>query len=322
MTHRLWKILSATIVIFSTSCGVFSKGTNVPPTQIVQTASVSTASTSTQAQIVSPDPTTTLPPLAQASPATKAGPANPDEPVIITGDIPYTSPFFLSSSYEPFVMLEDEAGFVNRNKEFVFPLNDQVIGPVIVGSDKKLTYSLTLPEVPHGTIVDAAHENQPGKGVMVFVVAYWSNTWNGPFLEPRDGTGWSNAYSSDITDPERNDEITGGTMVVWAPDDQQKFPSGFGADNKLFTADDPVAPIPAGYSLVDLDQKPFRFYKEAQPKITLNEGVVAVSDFSTMSYPDAFTAMFDKVSVEYPFTAEKKMDWPALKAKFNSVCAV
>jgi C-terminal processing protease CtpA/Prc len=236
----------------------------------------------------------------------------PNEPVLITGDIPYTSPFFLNSVSEPFVMLEDEAGFVKRDKEFHFTLQSQTIGPVILDKDKKLTYSLALPEVPQATQMDVDNNGKTDPGVQIFQVAYWSNTWGGPFLEERDGQGWSTAYSSAITDPEKHDEIVGGILVVWAPDAKEGFPTSFGPDGKLFTADDPTAPIPAGYSLVDLNKEPFRIYKEANPKLTLNEGAGAVKDYSSMSYPEAFDALYKKVSVEYPFTKEKGINWEAL----------
>ncbi len=36
------------------------------------------------------------------------------------------------------------------------------------------------------------------------------------------------------------DEIIGGTLIVWSPDENQKFPTDFGIDGKLFTQDDPV----------------------------------------------------------------------------------
>ena len=181
-------------------------------------------------------------------------------------------------------MLEDEAGFVKRDREFRFALQGQTIGPVILDQDKKLTYTLALPEVPQATQMDVDNNGKSDPGVQIFQVAYWSNTWGGPFLEERDGKAWSTAYSSAITDPEKHDEIVGGILVVWAPDDKQGFPTGFGADGKLFTADDPIATIPAGYSLVDLNKEPFRVYKEANPKITLNEGAGAVKDYSSMSY--------------------------------------
>ncbi len=239
-----------------------------------------------------------------------------NEPVIISGTIPFTSPFFLNTFSEPFVLLEDQAGFVNRNREFEFSLSSQVIGPVERIDEQTLSYRLTLPEAPQATLLDVDNDGESDTGVMIFAVAYWSNTWGDPFLEPRDGTGWSTAYSSTITDPERDDEIKGGTLVVWAPDNQQEFPTGFGQDNKLFTEDDPVDAISAGYTLVDLDQDPFQFYRERQPELTLTEGEVAVNDYSDMEYKQAFDALFEKASREYPFTEQKNIDWDALYDQF------
>lgn len=243
-----------------------------------------------------------------AAPVTP-GSTNPTEPTTITGKIPYTSPFFLNSTSEPFVLLEDEAGFVRRDRDFAFPLAGQAMGPVTIQEDDTLTYDLALPSIPQGTYVDVDNNDQKDTGVQVFAVAYWDNTWGGPFLEERDGTGWSTAYTSAVVDPNKDDEIVGGTLVVWSPDDQQSFPTGFGVDGKLFTADDPTAMIPAGYNLVNLDETPFRFSKEARPVIELKEGVVAVNDFSELNYSDAFEALFQKASREYPFTAEKGLDW-------------
>ncbi len=264
-------------------------------------------------------PPPTFPPTFQPSPTTiqptEVG-VDPNEPVFITGEIPYTSPFFLNTISEPFVLLEDEAGFIQRNQEFEFPLEGQVIGAVAVHEDKTLTYSLSLPALPQGTQVDVDNNGNKDTGVQVFAIAYWSNTWGGPFLEPRDGTGWSTAYVSTITDPDRDNEISGGILLVWAPDGEQGFPTGFGDDKKLFTADDPIAPIPAGYNIVDLNQEPFKITKEAKPDIMLNEGEVAVTDLSKLSYKDAFEALFNKASQEYPFTKEKGINWKALHDEF------
>jgi C-terminal processing protease CtpA/Prc len=212
-------------------------------------------------------------------------------------------------------MLEDEAGFIQRDREFEFSLQGQAIGPVEI-IDEKLYYYLSLPEVPQGTMVDVDNNDQENAGVQVFAVAYWSNTWGDPFLEARDGKGWSSAYASTITNPEDDYEITGGTLVVWAPDENQGFPTDFGADGKLFTTDDPTGSIPAGYNLVDLEQRPFRVYKEAKPTIDLIEGAGAVNNYSDLSYAEAFEKLFEKVSREYPFTTEKGIDWKALHDEF------
>ncbi len=245
------------------------------------------------------------------------GEANPDEPVFVSGLIPFTSPFFLNTIAEPFVMLEDQAGFVTRDKEFEFPFAGQAIGPVEFTDDENtLSFGLALPAVPQGTFVDVDNDGEVDAGVQVFAVAYWFNTWGGPFLEPRDGRGWSTAHSSTITDQNRDDEIVGGYLIVWAPDDQQSFPTGFGPDGSLFTADDPSGPIDPGYNIVDLNEEPFRFYKEPQPTFELVEGASAVKDYSELGYTEAFDEMFNKVSREYPFTAEKAIDWEALYDDF------
>jgi C-terminal processing protease CtpA/Prc len=214
-------------------------------------------------------------------------------------------------------MLEDQAGFIGRDEEFEFALTSQTIGPVIIHDDDTLTFHLALPAIPQGTQVDVDNDGVEDSGVQTFAIAYWSNTWGGPFLEERDGTGWSTAYASTITDPQRENEITGGILVVWAPDDDQEFPTGFGQDSMLFTDDDPVGPIPPGYNLVDLDQDPFEFYKEAQPSITLIEGELAVNDYSESNYQQAFNQMFEKTSTEYPFTVDKEIDWQTLFDEYS-----
>jgi C-terminal processing protease CtpA/Prc len=265
----------------------------------------------------SPAPTSTHLPLIPVPP----GESNPQEPVFITGDIPYTSPFFLDSISQAFVLLEDQAGFVHRDRKFEFPLQGQAIGPIVIHQDNSVTYSLALPAIPQSTQVDVDNDGEADTGVQVFAVSYWSNTWGGPFLERRDGRGWSKAYTSMLVDPERENEIAGGKLIVWSPNDEQGFPTGFGDDNRLFTEDDPTAPIPAGYTIVDLDQDPFQFYKESTPDITLIEGEIAVNDYSSMSYAQSFETLIDKVSREYPFTQEKGIDWDTLKGEFSKIAA-
>jgi hypothetical protein len=132
---------------------------------------------------------------------------NVDEPVLITGEIRYTSPFVLNTIPASMVLLEDQAGFVRRDREFKFSRIGQVIGPVQVKDDQSLTFSLTLPSVPNGVLVDVDNDGENDQGVQVFAVAYWSNTWGDPFLEERDAHGWSTAYATTIVDSEQDDEI-------------------------------------------------------------------------------------------------------------------
>ncbi len=260
-----------------------------------------------------PTPAATKEPVSQKEGGTK----------IVTGTVTYTNPFFTEGVAQPIVILEDQGGFVARDRNFIIPIESQVIANIT--SDfyvSPFTYSLSLPEKPNGTLHDVDHDGATEAGVMVFAVAYWTNTWGDPFLEKRDqgGGGWSSAYASTKVSDDRDSylEVYGGKYLVYAPDDKQQFPSGFGDDNKLFTDDDPVMDLPAGWSAVDLDQTPFAIDRSENPTIELYEPEgSALVDFSDLSYTEAFDQMVEKFSNEYAFTELKNIDWNAKAKQFR-----
>ncbi|MEO8396581.1 MAG: PDZ domain-containing protein, partial [Chloroflexota bacterium] len=243
-------------------------------------------------------------------------------PVAITGDVAYTYGFFTNGVDEPEVILEDEAGFVDRNRGFIMPEKSQVLGQIT--SDfytSPFDYNIQLPIVPAATLRDVDNNGKTDTGVMIYGIAYWTNTWGDPYLEQRDlyGGGWSGAYASFRIDPNpsAHAEVIGGKYLVYAPDDKQAFPSGFGADKKLFTADDPTVGLPAGYTVVDMDSDPFTFDRSRNPVIDLIEGEGAEQpDFSAMSYSDAFKAMVDMFRKKYAYTELKNIDWDAKEAEY------
>ena len=302
MKHRVF-IIFGILLIFSVACSQLNA--------ILGSGQETSAPVPVKVEPIPTEPMP-IPPISESD---MEGDASTDEPVLITGTIPFTSPFFMDTVTEPFVLLQDQSGFVERDGLKPFALSGQTIGPVELTEEGLMTYSLQLPAGPQGVLKDVDPDGEKDSGVMVFAIAYWMNIWGGPFLEEREGAGWSTSYVSTATDPDRGYEINGGHLIIWAPDDEQSFPSGYGADAKLFTEDDPVQDVLAGYSIVDLNEEPFRVYKEAKPQITLIEGDLAVNDYSAMSPGEAFDAMFAKVSVEYPFTAEKNIDWQALYAR-------
>ena len=244
-------------------------------------------------------------------------------PKTVTGTVAYTKFFFTEGVAQPVIILEDQGGFVIRDRKFLIPVESQVIG--VITSDfytSPFTYSLSLPSKPNGTLRDVNHDGVDQAGVMIFAVAYWTNTWGDPFLERRDqgGGGWSGAYASTkITDdPEFYLEVTGGKYLVYAPDGQEQFPSGFGDDKKLFTDDDPIMDLAAGWSVIDLDQSPFGVDRSENPTIELIEPEgAALVDFSGLSYTKAFDGMAEKFKNEYAFTDLKKIDWDAKSAEFR-----
>lgn len=244
-------------------------------------------------------------------------------PKVVTGSVEYTNPFFTLGVAQPVVILEDQGGFVTRDRKFILPPESQVLAQIT--SDfytSPFTYSLSLPAEPRGTLHDVNNDDKEDTGVMVFAVAYWTNTWGDPYLERRDlyGGGWSSAYASTRVslDSDTYLEVYGGKFLVFAPDDQQQFPSGFGADGKLFTADDPIMDLPAGWSVIDMDQTPFAIDRSDSVVLDLYEPeAIALDDFSGMPYTEAFDAMLDKFRREYAFTEYKKIDWDALAKEFR-----
>jgi C-terminal processing protease CtpA/Prc len=262
------------------------------------------------------NPTTTLP---QTTAPTPDG----SGPKTIAGTLTYTNTFFTAGVAQPVIILEDQGGFVTRNRKFLIPVESQVIGEIT--SDfytSPFTYSLSLPSKPNGTLHDVDHDGQKETGVMIFAVAYWTNTWGDPYLERRDqfGGGWSGAYASTKVsdDPNSYLEVYGGKYLVYAPDGQQQFPSGFGADKKLFTDDDPIMDLAAGWSVINMDQSPFGIDRSENPSIELIEPEgAALVDFSGLSYTEAFDGMAKKFKNEYAFTELKKIDWDAKAAEFR-----
>jgi len=240
----------------------------------------------------------------------------------ITGTLTYTDLMFTDGVAEPILLLEDQAGFVDRNRYYLMPEESQVLGQYT--SDflaSPVDYTLSLPQVPRGGLRDVDNDGDTDAGVQVFAVAYWANTFGEPYMEERDlyGGGWSGAYASTriSEDPTLEWEVIGGKFVVYAPDDQQGFPAGFGDDGLLFTEDDPIVRLPAGFTVVDLDATPFTFDRSREVVIDLIEPEgAALVDYTDLGLLEGFNAMIEQLRNEYAFTEFKNIDWDALSAEF------
>lgn len=270
-------------------------------------------------------PTSAAPALAQQEGEIPEATIINDEggPVAIRGEVSYTNEFFTTGVAAPMVILEDQAGFIDRNEYYVFPVQSQTLGQITSDFyDSPFTYSVALPIEPQGTLRDVDHDGERDLGVMVFAVAYWTNTFGDPFLEERDlfGGGWSTAYASTrvSSDVSNKREIVGGKFLVYAADDQQAFPSGYGPDGKIFTDDDPLVLLPQGYTIVDVDPPTFLFDRSKYPTINLIEpDNAATVNYATLSYSEAFDALIAKMRKEYAFTDYKEIDWAELSAQFR-----
>ena len=232
-------------LIFLVACQEQSQSPSSTPSAEINNATVEPTATAvpTMAPTTTPepDPTATTP---QTEPDAVTQESNSEFPsaeivndeggaVSITGDVEYTNTFFTMGVAEPVIILEDQAGFVDRNENFLMPVESQTLGQIT--SDfftSPFSYSIALPLEPKGTKRDVDNNGEMNEGVQIFAAAYWTNTFGDPYLEERDlfGGGWSTAYASTLTssDADTRREIVGGKLLVYAADKDQGFSSGFG----------------------------------------------------------------------------------------------
>ncbi len=320
MKTRLFQILAAVVILGMAQMSCVSYN------DLISSQS-STPGSSSSAVTQVPQNPTTMPASVPTTVAIQAPSVTTNEPFQITGSFTWTqedggtlTDNILFSERQ--VVLTDLHGFVIRNKQWELPVDSQVLGYVQYDSTSGSgTYELSLPEVPQGTFNNVGNKNPQDTGVQIFAVAYAPNIYGSPFEAGDDrALGWPNDTSSIKTDLSRDDEVTGGKIIVWAPDDKQYFPTGFGADNKLFTSDDPVAPVPAGYSIVNLDTNPFTFSQSPQQDVSLYEAQeVKPHDFSNETYTQSFDDMVSFLKTNYAFNGipGKQPNWDQLVASIR-----
>jgi C-terminal processing protease CtpA/Prc len=241
-------------------------------------------------------------------------------PVLIRGVLPITNINVKRASMRPVIVLEDQVNFVARNFEGKISKESQVLA--LFTSDffanAPIGYELSLPAVPRGTFLDVDQNGRPDPGVQIFQIGYWDDRYGQIYLNEKEIYAWSSAYSSARVDedPRRMGEIIGGRLIVYAAEPGQGFPSGFGQDGLLFTADDPIVTLPVGYSVVNLDTTPFTFDRAREQVIDLIEpDSLVLDDFSMLNYVEAFDALIEKARRGYSFTEYKGIDWDAISAQ-------
>ena len=193
-------------------------------------------------------------------------------------------------------------------------LTGQVLGQIDGDLSKGASFRIDLPIAPQGTSFSFDPDHADAKGVQVYSVEFMANQEGDPFISPQEiGTFGYSSLKFSVGDY----DIIGGRLVVWAPDDNQVFPTGMGPDGKFFTADDPVGPIPAGWSVVDLNTNPFTVERKATEDIPIIEGDDGFTDYSHMSYTEAFDALIKDMKAQYVYADIKGLDFDALAAKYR-----
>ncbi|MCC6312704.1 MAG: hypothetical protein IT337_01725 [Thermomicrobiales bacterium] len=233
----------------------------------------------------------------------------------IVGDVTVTSPFIGKAFSQPFMQLTDLTAFVKRDLLMPLPTIGQISANITGDFRDKGRFTIPLPIRPIGQDNDL-DGGGPGAPVQLFAVDFTVNLVGDPSLGPLEYTGWPSALSS-LDVAIGTNEVRGGRMVIWSSDDDGAFPTGFGPDGKLFTDDDPMGAVPAGWTVIDLDQIPFALDRSASVNVPILEGDIGLRDLSDRTYTEAFDALVDELAARYPYTAFKGIDWDALSAEFR-----
>jgi C-terminal processing protease CtpA/Prc len=253
-------------------------------------------------------------PFASLHPATAQD--SPNGVQFVTGTLETDNPIVMNVWSQPYFMLFDMTPYVVRDIMMPIPIEAQVMSPAIGDiSEGAVDLNLSLPAVPLGTshVFDESDSN--AAGVQIFSVEFGVNTYGDPYLSPEEATGWGQALTSlVVTTPEG--DVIGGQVLVWSPDDEQSFSTGLGPDGIFLNDDDPIGPVDAGWTLIDLNEDPFELIRDEAVEITFNAGDDGFTDLSNLSFTEAFEALLDELEVRYAFTEEKDIDWNDLRATY------
>jgi C-terminal processing protease CtpA/Prc len=233
----------------------------------------------------------------------------------LTGELdpaPWTHDLLSDSTY---IMLADLTAFVQRDNDRKLDLQSEIVAPIIDIDLDQPQFSLALPISPQGQLNDLDNDPNASGGVQIFSVEVVDPFNASPFVGPDEFSGWSRGLSSMIV---RNStgEITGGQIAVWAPDDQQSISSGFGDDGLLFTDDDPVQSLEAGWTVLDLNASPFGFTRNAKTDIVITAGDLGFYDYGSEGMTEAFEHLLSDLELRYPYTVEKRIDWASLRRTY------
>ncbi len=252
--------------------------------------------------------------LAQSATPTPASPASESGPVAIVGQAGsanfYASPDTFS---EPVVALLDVSNMIQQQPVFA-KVKGQILGTFDTGMfPLPAKYSISLPIRPTAASLDLDNNGKTDAGVQVFAVIAANNFTGDSYLQQLDQGGMV-SYLADLV----TGAITEGAFIVYAPDAGQGFPTGYGADAKWFTSDDPTAPLPQGYTVARLsaDGK-VTLDRSTQPVInTIERQEMASPDFSKQGILESYNSLIDTLKKRYAYTELRKLDWEQIRAKY------
>jgi C-terminal processing protease CtpA/Prc len=221
-------------------------------------------------------------------------------------------------------LLDHGAYFVQRQPAHVTPLQDQLLATPRGDSS---AVSVDLPTTPPGTLFDlrTGQTRTAGAGVKIFALTVHSNLPRRPgrrgldMIEQHAMLTSSSVQLEWPLQPDLALEPVGGRLLVWASEAGVPFPSGFGADGRLFTSDDPMVRLPRGYTVVTLDSRGFSFDRSREVALAQhNVESTADIDLARLSSVDAFKALTSVLHERYPFRGAQPPDWGRLQSDLSA----
>ena len=239
---------------------------------------------------------------------------NEGGPILVTGQWNYKN-FIIPTQYlEPVVILMDVSRPIQGNYTDFVPRTGQIIGQLTSSfSSPPVDYQVMVPRKPTGQYVDLDNNGHKNTGIQIFAITVGSNMVGDSYLEQLEQL----SFSSFLADP-HTAMIREGTFLIYAPDDQQGFPTSAGKDGQIFTTDDPTVSVSAGYTLVTLSADgsiSFDRSKEAQMD-TIEVVTFKSPDFSNQSILKSYNSLIDLLKQRYAYTELRQLDWEKIRQKY------
>lgn len=236
-------------------------------------------------------------------------------PHTITGSYQSTNPVYAITNAEVGIALYDITGLIRGDFDYEPGPETQVLG-TIEGTIVSGKYTLTLPDAPRGVLNDFDGDAASPPEVQVFAPANFIEFLGDEYINPGEGPQQLALRLEPMTY-----HIIGGYVVVWAAQEGAAFPAGMGMDGIMFTADDPLLELPAGWSVVALDGAEFTLIRDETVELPLIESFANLYDYYDLSYVDAWEALYFRTRETYPFTIDKGLDWDAIYAEITPLVA-
>lgn len=239
------------------------------------------------------------------------------QPTVIKGRFDYKSiivPKYFGVNSTP-VLLCVSRDLMGSSDEWV-PTSEQILGrytkPI---SPAPIEFEIQLPIKPTCKQADIDNNGRADAGVQIFGTVVGINIFGDNYLEQLEQ---ESVIASVLLDS-KTKSIRSGSLLIFAPDSNQRVPSGFGPDRRLFTADDPTVGIPSGYSLMKIGEgQTVTFDRSPELRVEiLQQEEATTPDFSSMGLVEAFDALIDLLTERYAYTEVRKIDWEQKRKQFR-----